>query len=591
MKTAKYLLPSFSRFFLIAAAILAFSLSAFAYEEDTHFQMTYVICRSVGFTADEALIVAAADQGMDDSPGVVANGDLGPLSGVIPNVTEEWKWHALDNLGLMGSSGVLARRDKFFETALTEPGGYLNKLIRLGVFFHFQQDTWGHRHHYKLIGNRGLTSYTSNHLSRSNYTTFNTPAGHAPEGHAPDRPPFDPVAAMLDLEQGIIYANRFLKEAMGREPGGFLANYDYHGGKDDSNWKKDKRKGAYFHQIDISESKKDNLATSYLRKLIRAQIDVYPTSITPNPRYTPYFTPDEANFDKMRAALEKIAKDFQPHRSAGLSDPTITIPTKAQKVAAGFTDLTTKWLEGQLAVESAITDGMRIHLRTNGAVYLAIDGKLRWISNPTAYKNLYNVSPLSRDMHSVDSVTRYLLGPPIPETYLANTPGDLNIYLVVDGTKRKFSRRSGLVRYGFNGNPRSLSKPQLAAIPDGPPIEDPGWPFFGKDGTSITSSDGKTYLIFDQQLHQVPGSATYDNLFGSGSATAATSSVKGYLIGEPLSDGAYLATSDRAFFYLVTNGKKYFINADFDRFGFDKNKIRNVGKAELDAIPFGLFNS
>lgn len=593
METAKKLFLSLPRFFAMSSVIFVLSLPVFAYEEDTHFQITYVICRSVGFTAEEALIVAAADQGMDDSPDVVANGGIG---GAIPNIEQEWKWHALDGYGLIGgemkASGILARRDKFFETAVNAPGGNLNKLIRLGVFFHFQQDTWGHRHHYKLIGNRGLTSYTSNHLSRTNYTTFNTPAGHAPEGHAPDRPPFDPVAAMLNLEQGVIYANRFLREALGREPGTFLANYTYHGGKDDPKWrdengKKDKREGAYFHQIDISKAK-DNSAYSYLTKLIRAQIDVYTTSITPNPRYTPYFTPDEADLNKMRAALDKVAKDFEPYRSAGISNPTITIPTKEQKVAAGFTNMTTKGLESQLPLTSAITDGMRIHLRSNGAVYLAIDGKLRWIDNPAAYTNLYNASPQSKDMYSVDSVAKYPVGPQITEAYLANTPGDLNMYLVIDGAKRKFSQKSVFVRYGFNGKPRSLTKSQLAAIPDGPPLDDPGWPFIGKDGTSITSSDGKTYLIFDQQLHQVPNSKTYDNLFGSGSgsATATTPSVKGYLIGEPLSDGAYLAT-DGAFFYLVTNGKKYFINAVFDRFGFAKDKIRTMGKAELDAIPFG----
>lgn len=58
--------------------------------------MTYVICRSVGFTADEALIAAAADQGMDDSSGTAANGGIG---GAIPNVAEEWKWHAFDGYG------------------------------------------------------------------------------------------------------------------------------------------------------------------------------------------------------------------------------------------------------------------------------------------------------------------------------------------------------------------------------------------------------------------------------------------------------------------------------------------------------------
>src|SRR5688572_3750425 len=80
------------RFTFFAAGIFVFTLPAFGYEEDTHFQMTYVICRSVGFTADEALIVAAVDQGMDDSKDVVANGGFG---GMIPHVEQEWMWHVL----------------------------------------------------------------------------------------------------------------------------------------------------------------------------------------------------------------------------------------------------------------------------------------------------------------------------------------------------------------------------------------------------------------------------------------------------------------------------------------------------------------
>lgn len=324
MKTLKSLVLPVSYLFAIAVSIFVFALPVFAYEEDTHFQMTYVICRSVGFTHGEALIVAAVDQGMDDSPGTVANGGIGSL---IPNVPEEWKWHALDLNGEMGASGVLARKKKLFQDALDETTAR-NKLIRLGVFFHFQQDTWAHRHHYE-----------SNHLSPVNYTTYNTPFGHAYDFNQPDRPPFDPVAALMNLEDGIDNARRFLKQGLGREPGGFLADYTPQEGSEDSGWSKD---GKYFHQISLAGAA-PNSARSYLLNLIRAQIDQYTSS--KDPLFFGNQTAKQADLNKMRAALENVCKDFERFRGAGIPDPAITIPTSEVKDSMGFYVLTSAALE------------------------------------------------------------------------------------------------------------------------------------------------------------------------------------------------------------------------------------------------------
>ncbi len=322
MKFTKKTTITLSRLLVAAAMISVFSLSSLAYDEDTHFNMTYVICRSVGFTPDEALIVAAVDQGMDDSTGTVAN-----TFGVVPHPEEEWRWHALDLNGNMGAAGILARRDQLFNDALRETNTR-NKLIRLGVFFHYQQDTWAHRHHYE-----------DNHLSRDNYTTYNTPLGHGPDLHQPDRPPFDPVAALMNLEDGIKAASRFLKEGLGREPGPFLANYVPQGGSEDSGWSKN---GKFFHQISFANTAQ-NTSRAYLLSLIRTQIDTYTSSISflDAIRFGLFFTSEEANVNDVRIALEKVCRDFQPFRSAGIADPTINIPTKEQKEAAGFTNLTT----------------------------------------------------------------------------------------------------------------------------------------------------------------------------------------------------------------------------------------------------------
>ena len=166
---------------------------AFAYDEDTHFLMTYVLLRSAGFKDKDALLVAAVDQGMDDSPETVANGNVGPVSGVYPNVDEEWIWHALDSAGKMTATGILARKEQLFSLAFLQ-SNYRNKLILLGIFFHYQQDTWAHRHHW---GIGPLGKWDKNHLSYDAFTTYNTPTGHARDGHMPDRPPFDPVCALM----------------------------------------------------------------------------------------------------------------------------------------------------------------------------------------------------------------------------------------------------------------------------------------------------------------------------------------------------------------------------------------------------------
>ncbi|HEV7645242.1 MAG TPA: hypothetical protein VGO50_14960 [Pyrinomonadaceae bacterium] len=324
MKPAKRSALSLSRFFAIAAAISALSLPALAYEEDTHFQMTYVICRSVGFTHDEALIVAAVDQGMDDSPGVVANGNLGPFKGVWPNEDEEWMWHALDKRGRMNAAGVLTIRDQLFQAALDETTPR-NKLIRLGVFFHFQQDTWAHRHH-----------DNANHLSRDKYITYNTPVGHAFYFNQPDRPPLDPVAALMCLEDGVIYARWFLKNGLQRNPSGFLLDYVPVESREDAAWSNRKR---YFNQISLSGAIPGS-AHEYLLKLIRAQIDQYDKSRDGSPHYFGYDTADQVNLNKVRFALKEVCDSYPAYQGIN----TITIPTTEEKTRQGFTGLSTSLL-------------------------------------------------------------------------------------------------------------------------------------------------------------------------------------------------------------------------------------------------------
>jgi len=296
--------------------ILLIAAPTFAYDEDTHFLVTYVMCRSVGFSDKEALLVAAVDQGMDDSDATNAH------DGPKPRVTEEWMWHALDKDGKMHASGVLARRDALFAEALNEKDPR-NRLVRLGIFFHFQQDTWAHRHHEK-----------DSHLARDAYVTFNTPAGHAAFGPQPDRPPYDPVAALMCLEDGIAYAADFLHRGLGRTPNAFFKNYVPTGGKVDEAWK-DKKQGKFFNQIDLSTLVRGS-AQLFVASLIRAQIDAYPQSPSPNIIFLGKQTADKLDFEPARAALQNVCARFR------FSIGNIFIPSQTDKIAQGFTNMTTQ---------------------------------------------------------------------------------------------------------------------------------------------------------------------------------------------------------------------------------------------------------
>jgi hypothetical protein len=267
--------------------------------------MTYVACRSVGFTDKEALLVAAVDQGMDDSD------DTNAHDGAKPQITEEWLWHALDKDGKMHASGILARRDALFTEAINEKDPR-NRLIRLGIFFHFQQDTWAHRHHEK-----------DNHLSRDAWVTFNTPAGHAAFGPQPDRPPLDPVAAVIVSRRRDRYAADFLRRGLGRTPNVFFRNYVPAGGKVDLGWK-DKKKGKFFNQIDVSGLTAGS-ARLYLNTLIRAQIDAYPQSPSPNIIFLGKQTADKIDFDRARAVLQSVCTLFKS------SIGTVVIPSRTTK--------------------------------------------------------------------------------------------------------------------------------------------------------------------------------------------------------------------------------------------------------------------
>lgn len=320
------------------------SAPAYAYEEDTHFTMTYVQCRMAGFTDAEALVVASYDQGMDDSSGTVANGGVG---GIIPNVAEEHLWHSIPQNGTVAE--VLARKQVLWNQAVSESDPQ-KRLQRLGVFFHYQQDTWAHRHH--------------SNSSATGFTTYSTPFGHARHGHQPDRPPFDPVCALRCLEDGLGYAKNFLSTALKRTPNATFASYSPATGQEDSDWK-DNRRGKYFNQIALDNS---TPARGLLTRLIRAQVGAYGSSIDANPFFLGRYTADEAKYSTVRNALQGVLNG-----STNLVGP-ITIPTSRQKI----TTLTTAQLAGANIGSTNYTvrvyTGDKFLAGTDSNIFLTIQG-------------------------------------------------------------------------------------------------------------------------------------------------------------------------------------------------------------------------
>jgi PLAT/LH2 domain len=293
----------------LAALTLLFAAPAHAYEEDTHFTMTLVLCRAAGLTDAEALTVASYDQGMDDSDGTVANGGVG---GIIPNIPEESFWHAIPKSGT--KTEVLARKKELWDSVVAEKDA-TKRLQRLGVFFHYQQDTWAHRKH--------------PNSDPATFDTYSTPFGHAADGHQPDRPPFDPICALRCLEEGSAYARIFVKDCLRRTPTPLFDNYSAAKGELDSAWT-DKRKGKFFNTLVIDSS---TPARKFFTDLIRSQIGAYTVSTDANPKFLFRETADEAKYAAIKEALEGVCS------RAGVA---VRIPVVRTKI----TNLTTSQFQG-----------------------------------------------------------------------------------------------------------------------------------------------------------------------------------------------------------------------------------------------------
>lgn len=314
-----------------------------AYETDTHFTMTFILCRAAGMTDGEALTVARYDQGMDDSAGTVAN------DGAIPHTQEEHLWHSIPVNGT--ATEVLQRKNVLWGQVLNEANPD-TRLKRLGVFFHYQQDTWAHRHH----PNSAATGFNP----------YQVPVGHALDGHQPDRPPFDPVCALRCLEDGIGFARNYISTCLRRTPNALFNGYTPAAGAVDTNWG-DSRKGKYFNQLQLDTS---TPARAALTDLIRTQIGVYKSSFDANPAFFGRSTADEASFMPMSLALQGACS----RRQLG-----IIVPVTRQQVNS----LTTAQILGNFGSTDytvRVYTGDRSLAGTDANIFLSLQGTTGSIS-------------------------------------------------------------------------------------------------------------------------------------------------------------------------------------------------------------------
>lgn len=147
----------------------------FFYEHDTHFELTYVLMRLACFSHKEALIIASADQNVDDC------GETDPGF----NSSHNPKWHALDD----SKEAVLKRKAELWARALGS-----KDLIQLGQYFHYQEDSWGHR---------------QGHGIGEDWKPYGPTFGHAKDLAQPDRVPYDKERANAMAKEKLAQGQEF----------------------------------------------------------------------------------------------------------------------------------------------------------------------------------------------------------------------------------------------------------------------------------------------------------------------------------------------------------------------------------------------
>jgi hypothetical protein len=119
-------------FLLVIILLSYFPLTVYAYDVDTHYYLKYYLLRKVGFTPEEAKIIAKADQSTD----------FGDTEAGFAYKNNNPKWHALAS-----ETENDARETELWNRAINALGGggtLEQKLIPFGQFLHFLEDRTPH---------------------------------------------------------------------------------------------------------------------------------------------------------------------------------------------------------------------------------------------------------------------------------------------------------------------------------------------------------------------------------------------------------------------------------------------------------------
>jgi len=121
-----------------------------AYEADIHFSTTYVLARAVGWSEADALIIASANQGVDENQDTVAALEVDrALMSSLHQAEKNLRFHCFSEThgpaGRISADVLKVMSAHFAEVPVHEDlRGNARKLIALGVALHCQQDAYAH---------------------------------------------------------------------------------------------------------------------------------------------------------------------------------------------------------------------------------------------------------------------------------------------------------------------------------------------------------------------------------------------------------------------------------------------------------------
>ncbi len=128
-----------------------------AYEIDIHYHFTFFLALYVGFSWDEAHLIASGNQRMDET-GLVADGPVNLILNPLTPNPNNFEWHALNE-----DLGDKIDRLSYLKQRAFDEADINTKLVMFGQYLHYEQD---------LLPHNGYGSYF----------------GHVIQGHEPDSP-------------------------------------------------------------------------------------------------------------------------------------------------------------------------------------------------------------------------------------------------------------------------------------------------------------------------------------------------------------------------------------------------------------------